>query len=1029
VNLETFSIRHERAILFLVSVLVVLGVWAYTQTRAEIFPEMKFSRVDVVANSGDLPPEQIHVAIGLPLERAFMGLPYVQRVMTTSTQGTAELVVQFDPNTDVQTDLQLVNQAISNARSQLPPDTTVDSEVIYPQTEPILSYALTSPIFSQTLLNEYAQLHIVPEIYGAPGLWHVLLMGGAQREYHVALDPAALAAAHLTPTDVTRAIGAANDIAAVGISQAYSQRSALLIDSGLHDAAELARVVVPTPQGPGVTLGSLGSISLGTAPATDQMSFDARHGVGMSVYELPGANTVALANDVKARMRAIEATLPRGINVHTYWDATNVIVASQNSLRDAILIGALLAIGVIFLFLRDLRITGVAALVIPAAMAIAVLFIHFFGESLNIMSLGGLAIAVGLIIDDAIVVVEGIAHTLHDMPQISVREAVGVSMRRLIAPMSASTFATVVVFAPLGLLSGVPGAFFRALALTLSVALIVSLSLAVLVTPTLFRRFLAGRERDAAVPNASRDTGDAQRGTKRDTTAALNERYEPVLRWALEHRRAAYALGGGILVVTVLLLATLPTDFLPKLDEGQFEIAYRMPVGATLAASDAAATEIERVVMSNPGVISVGRLTGIDTNGFSPTQARQGTIRVRLKPLGQRPGFDTIANQLRDRIADVVPAAQLDIHQILEDMINDVQGLPAPIEIVISGQDQQTLVQSATRVAGEIAKVPGIEDAFSGVEQSDPTLRIEPNFARLTRMGTDAPSLAQSLAAGAQGTVATQLPESTMLVPVRVAMAGAAGANGAVPDTVDLAGGPVPFSQLAQTSVDRTITDVTDINGVRSMIVTANTGTGSLSSIVAGLRRAISAAKLPPGYVAHIEGAYQAQQQSFREFALVIGIALLLVFTAMLFAFKSFRQPLVILAAVPLAPIGVALGLTLTGTPFNVSSFMGLLLLIGLVVKNGILLIDAANRRRREGLDVTDALIGAGRERLRPILMTTFATIGGLLPLAFGVGTGAAMERPLAIAVVGGLSTATLFTLILIPVFYATFCASEEPAI
>lgn len=1018
-NFDTFSIRHERAILFVVSVLVVFGVWAYTQTRAEIFPEMKFSRVEVVASSGELPPEQIHVAVGMPLERAFMGIPYVQRVTTTSAQGTAELVVQFDPKTDAQADLQLVNQAVSNVRSQLPPATTVDSEVIYPQTEPILSYAFTSPLFSQTLLNEYVRLHVMPEIYGAPGLWHVLLMGGAQREYHVALDPAALAAAHLTPTDVTSAIGAANDIEAVGISQAYSQRSALLIDSGMHDAAQLARIVVPTAQGPGVTLGSLGAITLGTAPPTDQMSFDAMHGVGMSVYELPGANTVALAKDVKTRMRALAATLPRGIDVHTYWDATNVIIASQDSLRDAILIGAALAIGVIFLFLRDLRITAVAALVIPAAMAIAVLFIHFFGESLNIMSLGGLAIAVGLIIDDAIVVVEGIAHTLHDMPQISVREAVAVSMRRLIAPMSASTFATVVVFAPLGLLSGVPGAFFRALALTLSCALIVSLSLALLVTPTIFRRFVATQQ----ASGASLTRNDKAR----DTTQALNARYEPILRWALQHRGAAYALGGGILLVTVMLLATLPTDFLPSLDEGQFEIAYRMPVGTTLAASDAAATQIERAVLADPAVVALGRLTGIDTNGFSPTQVRQGTIRVMLKPLGERPSFNSIADRLRGRIAAVVPAAQLDIHQILEDMINDVQGAPAPIEIVVSGQDQATLVQAATRIAGEISKVPGVEDAFSGVDQSDPTLRIQPNFARLARMGTGAPAFAQSLAAGAQGTVATQLPESTMLVPVRVAMAGAAGAYGSVPDTVDLAGGAVPFSQLARTSVDRTITDVTDINGVRSMIVTANTGAGSLSAIVSGLRRAIAAAKLPPGYVTHIEGAYQAQQQSFREFALVIGIALLLVFTAMLFAFKSFRQPLVILTAVPLAPIGVALGLTFTGTPFNVSSFMGLLLLIGLVVKNGILLIDAANRRRREGLDITSALVGAGQERLRPILMTTFATIGGLLPLAFGVGTGAAMERPLAIAVVGGLSTATLFTLVLIPVFYATICATEEP--
>ena len=400
-----------------------------------------------------------------------------------------------------------------------------------------------------------------------------------------------------------------------------------------------------------------------------------------------------------------------------------------------------------------------------------------------------------------------------------------------------------------------------------------------------------------------------------------------------------------------------------------------------------------------------------------------------LKPLGQRASFGVIADRLRDRISASVPAAQLDIHQILEDMIDDVEGNPAPIEIVVSGADQATLVQSATRIAAQIANVPGVEDVLSGVEQSDPTLRVAPHFRALARLSADAPALAQSLAAAAQGIVATELAESTMLVPVRVAMENAAGTQGSLPDAVDVGGTVVPLRQVATAQVDRRTTSVTDINGIRSIIVTANMGASSLSSIVAGLRHAIVAANLPPGYVAHIEGAYEAQQRSFRDFATVIGIALVLVFTVMLVTFRSFVQPFVILCAVPLAPIGVAAGLALTSTPFNVSSFMGLLLLIGLVVKNGILLIDAANRRRRDGADVTEALVGAGRERLRPILMTTLATIGGLFPLALGIGAGAAMERPLAIAVVGGLTTATLFTLILIPALYATLCAREEPAL
>ncbi|HEY9085351.1 MAG TPA: efflux RND transporter permease subunit [Candidatus Tyrphobacter sp.] len=1011
--LAGFSIRHERAILFLLGVLVLLGAWSYTQTRAAIFPEMRFSRVDVVATAGNLPPEQMHVSVGLPLERAFLGLPFAQRVITTAAQGSAELVVQFDPKTDVQLDLEYVNAAISRVRAQLPLGTDVQANIIIPQSEPILSYAFTSPLLSQTLMSEYAQQRVLPTLYGAPGLARVLVIGGPQREYHVELDPAALASAKLIAGDVVNAIAAANDVEAVGISQQYSQRSALLVDAGLRDASQLQRIVVPTAQGPGVTVGSLGSVTLGVAPESVQTSYDATHAVSMNVYALPGADAVRLADEVKARMRSIAAALPRGMEVHTYWDATDIIVASQASLRDAILIGALLAIGVIFFFLRNLRITMVAALVIPAAMAIAVLGARLFGESLNIMSLGALAIAVGLIIDDAIVVVEGIAHRLHEAPSSSVPEAVVAAMRRLIGPMTASTLTTVVVFAPLSLLSGVAGSFFRALALTLTCALVVSLALALFVTPTLFRRLLATHE------PRSESSGIAH----------VLDRYEPILRWALDRRRSVYVMAGVVLAATAALLLTLPTDFLPRLDEGQFEVAYRMPVGTTLAASDAAAMTIEQVVLADPAVTSVGRVTGIDTNGFSPTPARTGTIRVRLKPLGRRASFERIAERLRVAIGAAVPAAQLDIHQILEDMINDVSGAPAPIEIVVSGADQATLVRAATRVANDISRVRGVADAFSGVEQDDPTLRVQPDFARLARLGVNTPGLAQALAASAQGSVATQLPESTMLVPVRVAMAGAAGSNGSVPDAVTLPGGSIPFTQVSGTIVDRSATDVTDINGLRSMRVTANVGGRSLSSIVSDLRRAILAAKLPPGYTAQIEGAYQAQQASFREFGMVFVIAIVLVFFVMLTAFHSFRQPLVILMAVPLAPIGVALGLVLTRTPFNVSSFMGLLLLIGLVVKNGILLIDAANRRRREGAEVTQALVLAGRERLRPILMTAFATIGGLLPLAFGIGAGAAMERPLAIAVVGGLSTATFFTLILIPVLYAAFCSTEEPAI
>ncbi|MBV8196928.1 MAG: efflux RND transporter permease subunit, partial [Candidatus Eremiobacteraeota bacterium] len=828
-----------------------------------------------------------------------------------------------------------------------------------------------------------------------------------QREYRIDLDPAALASAGISARDVSDAVGQANTVTAVGLAQNAAQRSAIVVDAGLRDASQLAQVVVPTPRGGGVPVGSLGGVRLGVAPLTNQMSYDASHAVALSFYALPGADNVRMAAEIKSRLTRFAAQLPEGVTLHRYWDATDLIVASQTNLRDAILIGALLALGVIFFFLRNLRMTLVAALIIPSAMAIAILVVSLFGETLNIMSVGGLAVAVGLIIDDAIVVVEGIARTLQDSPELPLPDATVVAMRRLAAPMCASTLATIVVFAPLGLLTGVAGAFFRALALTLSCALVVSLALAIFVTPLTFRAIL-GRN----VPHE-----------ENPWVAHLLERYGPALRWALARRTAVYATAGVVLAITVVLLASIPSDFLPHMDEGQFEISYRMPVGTALAASDAAALTLERQVLADPAVSAEGRFTGIDTNGFSPTPARVGILRVRLKPQHERAPFDVVSDRLRNRLSSVVPAADLNVHQILEDLINDISGAPAPIELVVSGPDQTTLVKTALLVAGAISSVPGVTDVFSGVDRDDPALHVVPDFAALARAGTSVSDVAANLAAATQGSIATNLPESSQIVPVRITVHGA---GGGLPGAVALGSGSVALAQVARTKVDRTSVDITEINGERSALVTANTRGGALSAAVAGIRVALAKAGVPPGYRVRIEGAYQAQRQSFVQFALVIAIAIGLVFFVMLAAFGSFRQPLVILAAVPLAPIGVALGLFLTRTAFNVASFMGLLLLVGLVVKNGILLLDAANRRRREGFEVNDALILAGRERLRPILMTTLAAIGALLPLAFGIGAGAAMEQPLAIAVVGGLSTATFFTLLLIPVLYAALYRRSE---
>ncbi|MBV9270037.1 MAG: efflux RND transporter permease subunit, partial [Candidatus Eremiobacteraeota bacterium] len=982
---STFGLRHRKTIAFLVAVLAALGVWAYMNTPAGIFPAMSFARIDVVADAGDLPPDQVRLTIAQPLAHVFLGLPSVTSVRATSAQGSAELFVNFDPKSDVRFDLQYVNAAIQQVRGSLPQSTSVQAVIVAPNTEPVLSYAFVAKGISQTVLRELIVQNVIPRFYGIPGLARVLTVGGERREYHVQLNPVALAAHGLTPKDVEAAIADANTVNALGVQQSFYQRNVLVLDSAIRTAADIGNTVVTDANKNPVAIRDLGVVNVGVAPPTSQMSYAAQHAVALNFFALPGADQVRMADAVKARMDALASRLPAGVTVSRYWDQTDLIVDSQRSLRDAILLGALLAILVIWFFLRDWRMTLVAALIIPIAMAISIFAMHVFGQTLNLMSVGGLAVAVGLIIDDAIVVVENIARHRRESPEASTSEIIQLSVRELGAPMAASTLTTVVVFVPLILLSGVSGFFFRALASTLASALLVSLALALFVAPSI-ASLLLGR-------------GHAEKEDRGLVARALHA-YEPLLRSALSHRALVYGASAVVLIVTVLLLTRLPSDFLPKLDEGQFEVTYTMPVGTTLAASDAAATAMERIALADPAVLTVGRFTGIDTNGYSPTQARTGTIRIRLKPQNQRPGYEEVSSRLRDAFSGAVPAAQLDFHQILEDMINDLSGSPAPLELTLYGPDQSTLIRVATELADRIGKVRNVADTFSGVQYDDPTLRIAPDRARLSTLGVAGADVGSLLQSTTQGSVATDVASTAMMIPVRVEMLG----SGAL---VPTSSGAVPLSTLANIRSGGLSTDVTEENGERAMLITANVAGGSLSAAIAGVQHVLATTPLPPGYRVTIGGAYQAQQQSFREFISVIAIAVLLVFFVMLVAFRSFRLPLVILTAIPLALIGVALALFITRTPFNVSSFMGILLLVGIVVKNGILLMDAANRRREAGDPVNDALVTAGRMRLRPIVMTTFAAIGGLLPLALGLGAGSAMERPLAIAVIGGLSTAT----------------------
>ncbi len=996
--------RSRKPLLFLVAILAALGVWAYLLAPQSIFPQVSLSRIEVFALAGDLPPEEVLSQVTHPLEQALQSLS-VKQMRTLSNQGAVEFELDFDPSVDPRYALQNVQAVVAALRPTLPAVTNIVTVIQHPNMEPAVQYGITAKSVSQAELRHLVEDQVVPVFTGIKGLGRATVFAGPDLEYTIDMDPQALAAAGLTAADVAQAVREANAVNAAGNIDRDGKRSVIFAGEALKDPESLGKVAIfDRKAGKFVPLSTLGKVSITDVPGTQQASLDMVPAVVLSAYPVIGADTVTLEREIEARLPQLASVLPPDAHITKYWDQTRLIVASQNSLRDAILIGAFLALVVIYIFLRSFGMTIVAGAIIPVAMAMTILVIERFGMSLNLMSIGGLAIAVGLIIDEVIVVIESIARELAQSPDHERGSAIMRATGRIAKPLIASTAANVVVFLPLILLTGIPGFFFRALAITLGTALIISIFLSLVVAPILTDTFLRSRR------------------LHRPGLVALEPWYAGILGWSLKHRPAVYVGAVVVLAATVLLFTRLESDFLPGLEEGEFEIIYQLPAGTSLAETDRIVRGFEQTIMSDPAVEHEGRLTGVDTDGYELTPQSSGTIRISLKAEAADE-FEEVADRIRDAITKQAPGANFEFHQLLEDQLNDLSGAPEAIQLAVFGSDQEKLSAIAYRLADELGKVPGVVDTYDGVVEGNATIRVAPNTEGPG--GQSLGQLSQGLSAAIAGLSAGNVKYGASTIPARVRLSGNADDTALKDLLLPDQAGVSPLGNIANISEPVTASEVFERNGARMLLVTAGIEDASLSEVIPEVQKIVAGVPLPQGYRIELGGAYKAQQASFREFGTVLTVAVLLVFFVLLATFNSFRLPLVILATIPLAPIGVVLALWLTGTSINVSSFMGLLLLVGIVVRNGILLMDAANRRRSEGATTHEALIGAGIERLRPILMTAFAAIGALLPLALGFGSGSEMERPLAIAVIGGLLTSTAFTLVMIPVLYAGF--SKRP--
>jgi len=1009
-----------RTIFFFVVMLTLAGVYLAFQVPISVFPATNFPRVVIGVDNGVMPVEQMQVTITKPIEDAVNAVPGLKTVRSTTSRGSAEISLFFDWNVDMFHSLQLVDTALNKVEQTLPPTAKVTTNRLTFATFPILGYSLTSDTVPQTRLWEIATYDLKPPLNRVDGVSTVTVQGGQVPEFHVVPNPALLQASGVTISDLVNAIQASNIVDSPGLYEANHQLILGLVGAQVHDADQLRQLVVKTTAaGAPVHVADVATVEQAPMPVYTTVTANGKQAVLVNITRQPASNTVAVADAVAAQVAELKHKLPAGVRIEPFYDQSQIVRDSISSVRDAIFIGLVLACIILFLFLRDWTSSLIAGLVIPVTIAITVLVLWLTGQSFNLMTLGGLAAAIGLVIDNAIVVVENIV--LHRDSGERRAEAVRKALKEITTPLIGSTITPVVVFVPLVVVSGVTGSFFRALAITMTAALLTSLVLALTWTPGLSLALLG--ERSNAEERREDKTGRLM--------AAVIRVHRQLLDWSLAK---PLWLGAACLLLVVGTWAgyqALGSDLLPEMDEGGFILDYIMPPGSSLAETNRVLEHVERILRETPEVESTSRRTGLQMGLAAVTEANTGDFTVKLKAKRSR-AIDDVMADVRAQIKATEPALDVEFTQVLQDMIGDLSNAPEPIQIKLFANDPAMLEQLAPRVGDAIGKIDGVVDVQNGIENtiSGPATNFQINPVVAARLGFTPAEVSQDATSILDGvTAADPLIQNGRPYTIRVRLGDEHRASlDAIQNTVfnSTSGHIATLGSLAEIEQLPPQNEIRRENLQRLVVVTGRLEGSDLGSGMAKVRQTVAGLHLPASVRVEYGGTYEEQQKSFRDLLRVLLLALALVFGVLLTEFRNFPAPIAILTSSVLSISGVILALLATRTTFNVASFMGLIMVIGIVAKNGILLLDADERFRSEGATAREAMLHAAQRRLRPIVMTALATVCGMLPLAFALGAGSQMLQPLAIAVIGGLGISMVLSLVVTPVVYFLLTRDRE---
>nr|HEV7955368.1 efflux RND transporter permease subunit [Candidatus Acidoferrales bacterium] len=1010
-NIVRTSRQNRYAVYLITALLFAAGFWSAFQLPSNIYPEVNFPRIMILAHAGDLPPDTTLLSVTRPLEEAAMTVQGVYRVRSKTTRGASEISVIFNANADMQYSLQLLQGSVNEARSSLPPDTEVQVARVSPTVFPVMSLIMNGDVPGSDLRDQ-AYYVLRPLISRVPGVGTIEVQATDTRQIQVIVDPQKMIAHHLSLPEISDRLKATNEVTSVGKLPKDYLQYLVLTTSQFTSLDDIRNTVVDVQGSTPVHVSDIGEVRDGVEDRTILVTGNGKPAALINISRQIGGNILNLGTAINNLISNLGDTIPKTLHISVVYDLAEFVRDSIASVRDAILIGAILAVIILFGFLRNIRTTLIAAISLPLSVVGTFFIVKLLGGTINLMSLGGLAIAIGLIIDDAVVVIENIYRHLGlgEEPAIAAERGTA----ELIGPVVGSTATTLVVFLPLGLLTGFVGDFFRSLCMTLGVSVLLSLVFALTLIPLLSQRFLSL----AAYKHSSGRFMEP-----------VNNAYARSVHWALRRRVwiaiiALITVGAGIFFYT-----QLESDFLPDMDEGGYVLDYIMPPGTSLATTDVVVRKFEERIAQMPETEAFSRRTGAEM-GLYTTEQNKGDILVKLKPRAQRSrSTEEIMDSMRPLVAQDAPGVEIEFTQILQDMLGDLQGTPEPVEVKLFGDNMTLLEQAADEVGDKIQKIKGIVD-YKGIQKGNPEIVFHVDPTQAGRVGMTVDQITDQVSAGLLGETATSLRQADRTVDIRVRFPDAFRYDYSKISQFPIvtpAKQVVPLGSVATSERVQGENQLLRENQRLMVSLTARLEDRDLGSTMDDVQTMMNGIHLPTGMTYEIGGQYEAQQQSFRELLTVLGLALAAVFTVLVVQFRAFRPALIMISAAPLSLVGVFGMLLITGTPLNVSSFMGIILMIGLVVKNGIILFEYVAKLREEGMPLDEALAEAGRIRVRPILMTTLATLFGLLPLALGLGSGAELQKPLALAVIGGLLLSTFITLFVMPVMYSLIEHHEPP--